>query len=109
MYKVILAPGAKHELRNALAYIKRKLRNPPAASHLADEAKTTLRNLRSMPERYPLCDDPVLRLQGYHRAPVGKYLFIFRITKSPHQVRVVHFFHETQDYLVSMQMESPSS
>ena len=109
VYKVILAPGAKQELCNALAYIKRKLRNPPAASHLADDAKTTLRNLRSLPERYPFCEDPVLRLQGYHRASVGKYLFIFRITKSPNQVRVVHFFHESQDYLVSMQMESPSS
>lgn len=92
MYKVILAPGAKQELRNALAHIRRKLRNPPAASHLADEAKATLRNLRTMPKRYPLCDDPVLRLQGYHLAPVGKYLFIFRISKSPNQVRVVRFF-----------------
>ena len=51
MYKVILAPGAKQELRNALAHIRRKLRNPPAASHLADEAKATLRDLRTMPER----------------------------------------------------------
>ena len=63
---------------------------------------------RSMPERYPFCDDPVLRLQGCRRAPVGKYLFIFRITKSPNQVRVVHFFHETQNYLVPSQMEFPS-
>lgn len=108
MYKVILAPGAKQELCNALAYIKRKFRNPPAASHLADEAKTTLHNLRSMPERYPFCRDPVLRLQGYHRASVGKYLFIFRITKNPNQVRVVQFFHETQNYLMSLQMEFPS-
>ena len=107
MYKVLLAPGAKQELRNALAYIKRKLRNPIAAARLADEAKTTLRNLRSMPERYPLCDDPVLRLQGYRHAPVTKYQFIFRITKAPKQVRVLHFFHETQDYLVTLQMESP--
>ena len=59
MYKVLLAPGAKQELRDALAYIKRKLRNPIAAARLADEARTTLRNLRSMPERYPFCDDPV--------------------------------------------------
>lgn len=108
VYKVILAPGAKLEIRNALAYIKRKLRNPPAASHLADEAKATLRDLRSLPERYPFCNDPVLRLQGYHRAPVGNYLFIFRITTKPNQVRVVHFFHETQDYLVTLQTEFPS-
>ena len=107
MYKVLLAPGAKQELRNALAYIKRKLRNPIAAARLADEAKTTLGNLRSMPERYPFCDDPVLRLQGYRHASVTKYLFIFRITRHPNQVRVVHFFHETQDYLVTLQTESP--
>ena len=108
MYKVLLAPGAKQELRNAIAYIKRKLRNPMAAARLADEAKTALHNLRSMPERFPFCEDPVLRLQGYRHAPVTKYQFIFRITKHPNQVRVLHFFHETQDYLVSMQMEFPS-
>ena len=108
MYKVLLAPGAKQELRNAIAYIKRKLRNPMAAARLADEAKTALHNLRSMPERFPFCEDPVLRLQGYRHAPVTKYQFIFRITKHPNQVRVVHFFHETQDYLVTLQMESPA-
>ena len=108
MYKVLLAPGAKQELRNAIAYIKRKLRNPIAATRLADEAKTTLGNLRSMPERYPFCDDPVLRLRGYRHAPVTKYLFIFRITRHPNQVRVVHFFHETQDYLLILQTESPT-
>ena len=108
MYKVLLAPGAKQELRNAIAYIKRKLRNPPAAAHLADEAKTTVRNLRSMPARYPFCEDPVLRVQGYRRAAVLKYLFIFRITRNPNQVRVVHFFHETEDYLVTLQTESPA-
>ena len=108
MYKVLLAPGAKQELRNALAYIKRKLRNPIAAARLADEAKTTLRNLRSMPERYSFCDDPVLRLQGYRHAPVMKYKFIFRIAKHPNQVRVLHFFHETQDYLVTLQTELPA-
>lgn len=107
MYKVLLAPGAKRELRNVLAYIRRKLCNPVAATHLADTAKTTLQNLRSMPERHPFCDDPVLRLQGYRRAPVAKYLFVFRITQSPRLVRVVHFFHETQDYLVTLQTETP--
>ena len=109
MFKVLLAPGAKQELESALAYIKQELRNPIAAAKLADAALRTLQNLKTMPERFPFCEDPVLRLQGYRRAPVTRYLLVFRITKSPNQVRVVHFFHETQDYLVSMQMESPSS
>lgn len=109
MFKVLLAPGAKRELESALAYIKQELRNPIAAAKLADAALKTLQNLKTMPERYPFCEDPVLRLQGYRRAPVTRYLFVFRITRNPDQVRVVHFFHETQDYLVSMQMKSPSS
>ena len=77
-------------------------------ARLADEAKTALHNLRSMPERFPFCEDPGLRLQGYRHAPVTKYQFIVRITKHPNQVRVLHFFHETQDYLVALQMESPA-
>lgn len=107
MFKVLLAPGAKRELESALAYIKQELRNPIAAAKLADAALKTLQNLKTMPERYPFCEDPVLRLQGYRRAPVTRYLLVFRITKNPDQVRVVHFFHETQDYLMTLQTESP--
>lgn len=107
MYKVLLAPGAKNELFEAVTYIKRKLRNPPAAARLADEAKAVLLNLRTMPERYPYCEDPVLRVQGYRRAPVARYLLVFRITRNPNQVRVVHFFHETQDYLMTLQTGFP--
>ena len=106
MFKVLLAPGAKRELESALAYIKQELRNPIAAK-LADAALKTLQNLKTMPERYPFCEDPVLRLQGYRRAPVTRYLLVFRITKNPDQVRVVHFFLETQDYLMTLQTDSP--
>lgn len=107
MFKVLLAPGAKQELERALAYIKQELRNPIAAAKLADAALRTLQNLKTMPERFPFCEDPVLRLQGYRRAPVTRYLFVFRITQNPDQVRVVHFFHETQDYLMALQTDSP--
>ena len=106
MYKVIIAPQAKRELSNAIAYLRHELGNPIAASRLADGAQDTFQNLRTMSERYPLCDDPALRIQGYRRAPVLRYLLIFRITKKPDQVRILHFFHETQDYRVTLLAET---
>lgn len=48
---------------------------------------------------HELCRDPVLRRMGYRRYPVGNYLVIFRIVEESHEVRVVHVFHATQNYL----------
>ena len=105
MYKVVIAPGAKEELRQSIDYIRRELSNPPAAAHLADMAHDVLLALRSMPTRFSECDDPTLRIHGYRKAPVGSYLFVFRITERPRIVRILHFFHETQDYLSLLRVD----
>ena len=42
---------------------------------------------------------------GYRRCPVGNYLVIFRIVEDVHEVRVVHIFHASQNYLSSLKDE----
>ena len=98
MYRVMISPSANADLVGILRYISQELKNPQAASMLADGFEQCYADLEEMPAAHALCDDPVLRLIGYRKYPVGNYLVIFRIVEEAHEVRVVHIFHEKQDY-----------
>ena len=105
MYKVIISPSASADLFNALKYIAYELENPQAAAKLADGVGKCYADLEDLPAAHELCRDPVLRKIGYRRYPVGNYLVIFRIIEDSQEVRVVHFFHATQDYLSTLRDE----
>ena len=105
MYKVVISPSANADLFNALKYIAYELENPSAAQKLADEVERCYADLEEMPAAHELCRDPVLRRLGYRRYPVGNYIVIFRVQEEAQEVRVVHFFHMTQDYLSTLKNE----
>lgn len=105
MYKVVISPSANADLFNALKYIAYELENPSAAQKLADEVERCYADLEEMPAAHELCRDPVLRRLGYRRYSVDNYIVIFRIVEKAKEVRVVHFFHMTQDYLLALKNE----
>ena len=105
MYKVIISPSANADLFNALKYIAYELENPQAAAKLADCVDKCYADLEELPAAHELCRDVALRRMGYRRYPVGNYLVIFRIVEERHEVRVVHIFHATQDYLSTLRDE----
>ncbi len=99
MYKVIISPSANADLFNILKYIAYELENPQAASELADGIERCYADLEELPSAHALCADPLLRLKGYRKYPIGNYLVIFRIDESVCEVNVVHIFHQTQNYI----------
>ena len=105
MYKVVISPSANADLFNALKYIAYELENPSAAEKLADEVERCYADLEEMPAAHELCRDPVLRRLGYRRYPIDNYIVIFRVVEKVKDVRVVHFFHMTQDYLSALKNE----
>ena len=105
MYKVVISPSANADLFNALKYIAYELENPSAAEKLADEVERCYADLEEMPAAHELCRDPVLRRLGYRRYPIDNYIVIFRVVEKVKEVRVVHFFHMTQDYLSALKNE----
>jgi len=105
MYKVIISPSANADLFNALKYIAYELENPLAATKLADGIEVCYAALAEFPASHELCRDSVLARMGYRRYPVGNYLVIFRIVEDAHEVRVVHIFHATQNYLSTLKDE----
>lgn len=105
MYKVVISPSANADLFNALKYITYDLENPQAATKLADGVEACYAALSEFPVSYELCRDQVLARMGYRRYPVGNYLVIFRIVEDLNEVRVVHIFHATQNYLSTLKDE----
>ena len=105
MYKVVISPSANADLFNALKYIAYELENPAAAEKLADGVDKCYADLEEMPAAHELCRDPVLRRLGYRRYPIDNYIVIFRVVERAKEVRVVHFFHMTQDYLLALKNE----
>ena len=105
MYKVVISPSANADLFNALKYIAYELENPSASEKLADGVERCYADLEEMPAAHELCRDPVLRRLGYRRYPIDNYIVIFRIVEKVKEVRVVHFFHATQDYLSMLKNE----
>ena len=99
MYKAVISPSANADLFNALKYIACELENSQAAARLADAVEKCYSDLEEMPASHELCRDAVLRRLGYRRYPVGNYLVIFRIAEEHKEVRIVHIFHATQNYL----------
>ena len=105
MYKVVISPSANADLFNALKYIAYELENPSAAQKLADGVERCYADLEEMPAAHELCRDPVLQRLGYRRYPIDNYIVIFRVLEKAKEVRVVHFFHMTQNYLSALKNE----
>ena len=105
MYKVVISPSANANLFNILRYIAQELENPQAATELSNKIEKCYLDLQSMPNAHALCSDPLLRLKGYRKYPVGNYLVIFRVIEDCSEVRVVHIFHETQNYIERQRRE----
>lgn len=99
MYSVIISPSANLDLFNILRYMAEELCNSQAASNLADGIEKCYSDLAAFPLAYGFCDDPLLRQLGYRKYLVGNYLVLFRVVEGVNEVRVVHIFHETQDYI----------
>lgn len=105
MYKVVISPSANADLFNTLKYIACEFENPLAAAKLADGVEACYAALTEFPASHKLCRDSVLARMGYRRFPVGNYLVVFRIVEDAHEVRVVHIFHATQNYLSTLKDE----
>ena len=99
MYKVVISPSADADLFGILKYIAYELENQQAATDFADGVERCYADLEEMPSAHSLCADSLLRFKGYRKYPVANYLIIYRVDEEAKEVRIVHIFHETQNYL----------
>lgn len=105
MYRVVISSSADADLMGILRYIAYELGNPQAATDFADAVEKCYADLEEMPSAYSFCSDPMLRLKGYRKYPVGNYLVIYRVIDAESVVRIIHIFHESQNYICLQKSE----
>ena len=95
MFRLEVTESAEADLSAITDYIGTTLCNPPAVASLLDLACT---KLTALPELYPLCHDSRLAELGYHKVVMGSYIMIYEIDASTGVVRILRFFHSSENY-----------
>lgn len=98
-YRVIVSPDAKEDLRRALAYIKKELKNPQAARNVMDDYIATRKTLSNTaaslkePEPDSICGKRGLKRINFLR---HNYFILFKLDGD--DAIVTNIFHGTEDY-----------
>jgi len=98
MYTLEIAASAEQDLDGITDYLGVTLANPPAALALLDEIDRVCEKLETKPKLFPFCNDSRLSDVGYRKAVVRAYIMIYEIDEAEKSVRVLRFFHESENY-----------
>ena len=98
MFTLEITESAENDLDSIVEYLGVQLANPPAAIALLDEVSLVGEQLSDMPNSFPLCKDLRLAELGYHKAVIRSYIMIYEIDDAEETVRVLRFFHGSEDY-----------
>ena len=99
MYAVEYTASAEADLDSIVDYLAFHLCNPPAAQALLDSIDDAIDCFTETPDIFPLCNDDRLAELGYHKAAVRSYIMVYEIDDENYVVRVLRFFHESENYL----------
>lgn len=97
-YKVIVTAEAEADLEQFIQYLLFVKKNEQAAKNVLDDFEDTVEKLKSVAGSLKLCENPRLRMLGYHRINFirHRYFILYRIEDDI--VYVDDIFHELQDY-----------
>ena len=98
MFTLEITASAEDDLDQITDYLGSTLSNPPAAIAFLDEVERISNTLADTPLAFPLCSDPRLAELGYRKAIVRAYILVYEIDESAQAVRVLRFFHESENY-----------
>ena len=99
MFTLEITESAERDLADITDYLGVQLANPPAAVALLDEIDSVGTALEVNPELFPLCRDSHLADLGYRKALVKAYVMIYDIDAVCGVVRILRFFHTSEDYV----------
>ena len=97
-YKLIFSPEFIKDLNDTFDYISLTLSNEQAAKKLMKEIDNAIMNLKTMPEMYPLSQEP-LDILGYRKIIIKNYVIIYSVDKKRGNVDLLRCFYGKQDYL----------
>lgn len=98
-FQIHITKAAEKDLISAADYIEFNLYNPKAADDLLDRAEEPIQSLVSLPERYAIVDDPVLKSWGIRFIQIGNYLAFYTISEERQTVYIVRFLYGKRDWI----------
>lgn len=98
MFRLEITESAEADLDSITDYIGFELNNPQAAESLLDEIDRACDVIGFTPEVFPLCADARLADMGYRKVVVRSYIMIYEIDAEDESVRVLRFFHGSENY-----------
>ena len=98
MFTLEITASAEDDLDQITDYLGTTLANPPAATAFLDEVERISDTLKETPLLFPLCSDPQLAEWGCRKAVVRAYILVYEIDEGAQVVRVLRFFHESENY-----------
>ena len=98
-YNVRIMEKAEEDLSEIVTYLSDMLCNPKAADSLLEEFLEVKTNLEDNPYMYPLSNDLVLQIEGYHRFLFKKnYIALYLINDDKKEVSIMRIFYAKRDY-----------
>ena len=97
-YKVFMLPAAEEDYREILRYFEKQYDSRQAIQGFVKEFGEILPRLSEMPTMYGYSRDEGLRLRGYRKFLVGKFVALFKIDEPKATVEIYRIFHGSQNY-----------
>lgn len=97
-YEVLVHKTAKADIRDAVGYIAKNLREPNTARALSLRLRDAILSLNSMPERFPLVRDNYLSSLGIRVTSVGNYLIFYVVNHEERRVDIARVLYGKRDW-----------
>ena len=81
-YHIEITRRAKEDIIDTGDYITYTLLEPQTAQNFVKGLRKAISSLHDFPQRYPLVDDPILRLQRIRCMPYKNYFVFYEIVES---------------------------
>ena len=97
-YKVIIEVPAEFDLREAMRYITKTLKEPATASRIYRSIKDKILRLDQMPLRFPLVRDKALAARGLHWMPAENYSVFYVVDENESTVNVLRILYSRREW-----------
>lgn len=97
-YKVVLTSKAKSHFKEILHYLLYEFKSQQAAANVTYDFKETIDRLSSMAGSLKLCDDELLRSEGYRTIHFRRHKYLMVYSIHGDKVYVEGIYHDLQDY-----------
>ena len=98
-YKVKLTNNALDQLKTAIEYISKVLREPEAARRWSNRIKNAISSLNNMPLRYPLVDEEPWHTEGIHKMNAENFIVYYWVDDTNSVVWVTAVVYGRRDQI----------